>query len=105
MTKLQISLFTGGFQIKQKEVIEFIPYLFWLMRCNASLPYFFFSFPKSKTVISIFKDGALHIECYSQTEKFEILKVLKDMEFKTTDDCQPVVEFDNFEGRKIKTCP
>ena len=30
--------FNGGFKLDSNEITEFIPHLFWLTRCNASLP-------------------------------------------------------------------
>lgn len=96
------SEFNGGFLLKEESLLEFIPHLFWLTRCNASLPYFYMSFPKSKTIISICKYGVLHFEFYNQDEKVRILQILSDLNFKELDSCGDPVEFDNFDGRRIK---
>lgn len=93
--------FSGGFLLKEDEIIEFIPHLFWLTRCNASLPYFYMSFPNSKTVITICKYGVLHLEFYNQNEKLRILKILSDLNFVELNDCQDPIEFDLFNGREI----
>jgi hypothetical protein len=96
------SEFNGGFLLKEESLLEFIPHLFWLTRCNASLPYFYMSFPKSKTIITICKYGVLHFEFYNQDEKMRILQVLSGLNFKELDKCGDPVEFDNFDGRRIE---
>ncbi|MCO5273368.1 MAG: hypothetical protein M9900_00440 [Flavobacteriales bacterium] len=94
--------FDGGFLLNGEAILEFIPHLFWLIRCNASLPYFYISYPKSKTVISICKYGVLHFEFYNQNEKIKILKLMSDLNFKELDNCEDPIEFDVFDGRQIK---
>ena len=94
--------FNGGFLYREEGLLEFIPHLFWLTRCNASLPYFYMSFPKAKTFISLCKYGVLHFECYDQDEKIKILQILSDLNFKELESCGDPIEFDNFNGRKIK---
>jgi hypothetical protein len=94
--------FDGGFLLNGKAIIEFIPHLFWLVRCNASLPDFYISYPKSKTVVSICKYGVLHFDFYNHNEKIKILKLMSDLNFKELDNCYDQIEFDIFEGRQIK---
>ena len=94
--------FNGGFLLREESLLEFIPHLFWLTRCNASLTYFYMSFPNAKTMISICKYGVLHFEFYDQEEKLKILKLLSDQNFKELDECGDPIEFDNFDGRRIK---
>lgn len=94
--------FNGGFLIKESELIEFIPHLFWLTRCNASLPYFFLSLPNSKTYINICKYGVLHFEFYNKNEKDIIINLLTRMQFKEIDNCEDPISFDSFDGRRIK---
>ena len=94
--------FCGGFLLSKDEIKEFIPHLFWLTRCNASLPYFYMSFPKSKTVITICKYGVLHFDFYDKNEKLKILKILSEKDFKELDSCEDPIDFDDFDGRKIK---
>jgi len=96
------SEFNGGFLLKEESLLEFVPHLFWLTRCNASLPYFYMSFPKAKTIITICKYGVLHFEFYEQDEKMKILQILSDLNFKEIDSCGDPVEFDNFDQRRIK---
>ncbi|MEZ4804715.1 MAG: hypothetical protein R2852_04325 [Bacteroidia bacterium] len=96
------SEFNGGFLLKEESLLEFIPHLFWLTRCNTSLPHFYMSFPKSKTIISICKYGVLHFEFYNQEEKMRILQILSGLNFKELDNCGDPIEFDNFDGRRIE---
>jgi len=94
--------FTGGFLLKETDLTQFIPRLFWLTRCNMSLPEFMMTFENCKTIISICKHGALHLESYDQVELNEFLDFFQTLGFKQTDDCYGPVNFDNFEGRKIR---
>lgn len=94
--------FYGGFLLSKDEIQEFIPHLFWLTRCNASLPFFYMSFSKSKTIFTICKYGVLHFEFYDKNEKLKILKILSDTDFKELDSCGDPISFDEFDGRKIK---
>ena len=93
--------FNGGFLLSKNEVLEFIPHLFWLVRCNASLPQFYMTFPTAKTAMTICKYGVLHIDFYNQNEKSKILKLLSDFNFIEIKSCEDPIEFDLFDGRKI----
>lgn len=94
--------FNGGFVLDNKEILEFLPHLFWLIRCNASLPEFMISFEKSKTIFGICKYCVLHLEFYDSEEKDDILSFFKKREFKEIDTCNDPIEIDNFDGRKIE---
>ena len=94
--------FNGGFLLNGNPLIEFIPHLFWLVRCNAVLPLIYMSFPNSKTVISLCKYGVMHFDFYDQSEKLEVLQILSNLNFKEVDSCGDPVDFDNFDGSKIK---
>lgn len=93
--------FNGGFVLDEKTVYKFIPHLFWLTRCNASLPYFYIAFPKAKTFISICKYGVLHFEFYSEEEQIKVLRLLDHQGFMEVDRCSDPIEFDHFEGRQL----
>ncbi|WP_339756824.1 hypothetical protein [Algoriphagus aquimarinus] len=94
--------FNGGFVLNSDEISEFTPYLFWLTRCNASLPEFMMTFKNSKTVIEICKYGVLHLEFYGEQEREKLMNFFNDREFEEVDSCNDPIEFDNFKGRKIK---
>ena len=93
--------FNGGFELEASSISGFIPHLFWLTRCNASLPEFMMSFIESKTVISLCKYGILHFEFYDSKEKNEILTLFNDRNFKEVDRCNDPIKFDNMDGRQI----
>ena len=94
--------FNGGFLLRGIELIQFIPKLFWLIRCNASLPEFMMTFENCKTIFSICKYGVLHIESYDQDELNYIFEFFSGRRFRQVDDCcNNPVNFDNFNGRKI----
>ncbi len=94
--------FDGGFLLKENELKEFIPHLFWLVRCNASLPEFYISYPKSNTIINICKYGVLHFEFYSKDEKDAVLQLSSSMKFQRVETCYAPINFDDFEGRNLK---
>lgn len=93
--------FNGGFLLKEGSLLAFIPHLFWLIRCNASLPLFFMSFPNAKTVISICKYGVVHFDFYDKEESVKILRLLSKYDFREVDSCGDPVAFDNFDGRRL----
>jgi hypothetical protein len=94
--------FNGGFLLNSDGISEFIPHLFWLTRCNASLPEFMMTFKNSKTIIGICKHGILHLEFYEEQEREKLMKYFNDREFTEVDSCNDPIEFDDFRGRKIK---
>ncbi len=94
--------FAGGFLLNENELKEFIPHLFWLIRCNASLPEFYISYPNSNTIISICRYGVLHFEFFDEKEKNKILNLSSLMKFKEVETCYDPINFDEFEGRNLK---
>ena len=91
--------FDGGFLLNGEDLRAFIPHLFWLTRCNASLPDFLMAFENSKTIFSICKYGILHIESYDQDELKAINHYFKIKNFIEVDECIDPVDFDDFVGR------
>lgn len=93
--------FNGGFLLRDNDLIQFIPRLFWLIRCNSSLPEFLMTFENYKTIISICQYGILHVESYDKEELNYILGFFNERGFKQIDDCNDPVYFDSFDGRQI----
>ncbi|MBD3635707.1 MAG: hypothetical protein HUJ25_00060 [Crocinitomicaceae bacterium] len=93
--------FSGGFKLKGKELIEFIPNLFWITRCNASLPTTYMCFVNSKTILSLCKYGILHLEFYDEAEAVLIKDFLNKYGFSETSTCNDPVNFDSFQGREL----
>jgi hypothetical protein len=64
--------FNGGFKANGDDLIEFSSHLFWLMRCNAALPHCYFSGIHKDVILSVCKEGNIHVEFYSDKIKQEI---------------------------------
>ena len=86
--------FNGGFILKPAEISNFIPHLFWLIRCNASLPEILMGFENGKTIYSICRYGMLHIEFYDLDEKEEVLRFYRKNEFAEVEECCDPIKFD-----------
>ncbi len=71
--------FIGGIQCSGDELKTFISHLFWLVRCNTSLPECYFGGENTSFVMSICKHGILHFEFYSEEEKSQIIKYCKEL--------------------------
>lgn len=87
--------FNGGFVLKEKELEEFIPHLFWLVRCNASLPEFLMSYNNCSFIVSICQYGTVHFEFYDAKEKKNVLSILRSNGFTEVEDCRDYVDFDD----------
>lgn len=85
--------FNGGFILNSNEISEFITHLFWLIRCNASLPEFMITFNTCNTIFGICKYGILHIEFYDSLERITILNFFDKMKFKEVESCNDPIEF------------
>ncbi len=93
--------FSGGFLLNKNELFEFIPHLFWFIRCNASLPEFYLSYPNSRVIISICKYGVLHVDFFGHEEKDKVLKLSSYLNFREVKTCQDPIKFDDFNGREL----
>lgn len=67
--------FNGGINTNGSDLETFVEHLFWLVRCNGSLPNCYFSGNGSKTMGTICKQGNIHLEFYSEEEKNNFRKV------------------------------
>jgi len=94
--------FNGGFLFSNDELPVFIPHLFWLIRCNASLPTFMISWKDSCTIINLNKYGNLNLEFYDSAEQALLLDFFTKRQFRIIDDYYESIEFDDFRGRKLK---
>ncbi|RYD83594.1 MAG: hypothetical protein EOP53_00395 [Sphingobacteriales bacterium] len=94
--------FVGGIQCSGEELKTFISHLFWLVRCNASLPECYFGCEKSSFVMSICKYGIVHFEFYSDKEKSQIIKYCKGLGMIEMEECYDTFSDSNaIEGRQI----
>lgn len=93
--------FNGGFLLRDANLIQFIPRLFWLIRCNAALPEFLMTFGNYNTIFSVCRYGVLHIESYDKDELNSIVDFFNKRKFKQIDNCSDPIEFDDLDGRQI----
>ena len=57
--------FSGAFKLSGNNLAEFASNLFWIIRCNASLPYCWFSTDNHQFVGDICQYGNIHLHTYS----------------------------------------
>lgn len=98
--------FNGGFKVGESELSNFIKHLFWIIRCNASLPYCYFSGGNTEFVIHLCKYGDIHFDFYSDEEKIRIQRIAKDIGMIEIKDGECQDNFSNngsIEGRQIIT--
>jgi len=63
--------FSGGIKANGEDLEELMKHLFWIVRCNASLPYCFFSGIDRDFVGNICQYGNVHFYFYSEHELIE----------------------------------
>lgn len=91
----------GAFDVDLKYLKQMIEILFWLVRCNASLPYIHLICEKQKVSFMICKYGNLHIGIYSKEIDENIEELYSKNDFIAIDGEYEFLE-DEFKGRKIK---
>ncbi|MCX2743168.1 hypothetical protein OO013_04790 [Mangrovivirga sp. M17] len=74
--------FAGGFIVNTPELLDFMSYLFWIIRCNAELPPCYFTFQKSKFVASLCKYGNVHFTFYNEEEMKVLEKIFDHLDMK-----------------------
>ncbi|NNG20880.1 hypothetical protein HJ590_15205 [Naumannella sp. ID2617S] len=57
--------FKGGLQMERDELVEFIPHLGWLTRCNASFPYVYFTDERQQVLGHVCQHGSLQLSALS----------------------------------------
>lgn len=67
--------FNGALQVDYVELPTFVVHLSWLTRCNASLPYFYFTDPGQNILGQICQYGNLHLDTLNE-QSDQILKYL-----------------------------
>ncbi len=93
--------FNGGFVFEEKDITNFIPHLFWLSRCNASLPEFLMSYVQSDFVVSICKHGILHLEFYDMEERQAMMAFFRAKGFREWKECADPIPFDELIDRQF----
>jgi hypothetical protein len=79
--------FNGAYKLSGDDLAEFVENLFWIIRCNASLPYCWFSTENHAFVAEICMHGNIHFHTYSQMIKDEIQVFAKKESLVIIDDC------------------
>ncbi|NNG20877.1 hypothetical protein HJ590_15185 [Naumannella sp. ID2617S] len=54
--------FSGGLSVPRHELAKFVPHLGWLTRCNAGLPYVYFTDESHQFIAHVCKQCNLHLE-------------------------------------------
>ncbi|MHA4808402.1 hypothetical protein ACX0G9_09850 [Flavitalea flava] len=76
------SKFNGGFEISIDELAKFLTHLFWLVRCNATLPTVHFMNKKQDFLGSICKNGNIHFFALNKKCDSRLNDVLGQTSFK-----------------------
>lgn len=71
--------FTGGFSANGPELKKLVKNLFWIIRCNASLPTCYFSGIETDFTASICQYGNLHFHFYSESCQLQIKETAKNL--------------------------
>lgn len=96
--------FTGGFKASGQELKELTKNLFWITRCNASLPDCYFTGIEKGFVGAICKHGNVHFHFYSNTVRKDILKETREIGLKALDGMHCYDSFSEtskIDGRRI----
>ncbi|HMU05116.1 MAG TPA: hypothetical protein PJ990_15895 [Saprospiraceae bacterium] len=94
--------FNGAYKLSGDDLAEFVGNLFWIIRCNASLPYCWFSTENHAFVGEICKHGNIHFHTYSQMIKDKIEVFAQKETLVVIDDCVEAFSDDGgISGRQI----
>lgn len=82
LKKITISkTYFGAFEVSSNSLFDLINILFWLGRCNASLPYIHIISEEKKLAFLICKYGNLHIDIYSEDMERKIREICTTSSF------------------------
>ena len=73
--------FNGALQVIKAELPVFIRHIFWLTRCNASLPYFHFSDLDQSIMGMVCKHGNIHLSILDEPMKQPIYDAIDETKF------------------------
>ncbi len=94
--------FSGAYKLSGDELAEFVANLFWIIRCNASLPYCWFSTESHQFIGDVCKHGNLHFHTYSEEVKIQLESFAKQNSLIEIDDCvEGFIGDSGIEGRQI----
>jgi hypothetical protein len=94
--------FVGGFKCNGDELAEFVSNLFWIIRCNASLPYCWFSTEKHEFVGDLCEHGNIHFHTYSEKIREKIQTFATKNSLVEIDECiEAFFDGGGIQGRQI----
>ena len=94
--------YVGAFKLKGDELAKFTSNLFWIFRCNASLPYCWFSTDEHPFVGNICHYGNIHLHTYSKEIKETIASFAQSNALIEIQRCtEAFVDNGAIEGRQI----
>ena len=94
--------FVGGFKCNGDELAEFVSNLFWIIRCNASLPYCWFSTQNHEFVGDLCQHGNIHFHAYSEKIREKIQTFATKYSLVEIDDCfEAFFDGGGIQGRQI----
>lgn len=95
--------FAGGIKADGEVLAELFTRLFWIIRCNASLPYCWFTSDTDPFVGDVCKYGNFHFHCYSESIKVSIESFAGQNGMIKIDECfQNFYDPGDIEGRQIQ---
>ncbi|MFZ1677973.1 MAG: hypothetical protein WAT91_11900, partial [Saprospiraceae bacterium] len=93
--------FVGGIQADDDELAGLTTNLFWIIRCNASLPYCWFSSNEDAFVGDICKNGHLHIYSYDENFTKRVQHFASENGLIEIDECLEEFEGGLISGRQL----
>ena len=95
--------FKGGIKVSRKDLLVFSRHLFWLTRCNASLPGFHFLNNKQEILGNICKYGSVHVQTLNKRADNKLQTVIGKTEFSLLEGrCyEPFSKTGGIKGRRI----
>ncbi len=97
--------FNGAFQVDKKNLRTFITHLSWLSRCNAALPYFYFTDTGQNIIGTICQYGNLHIDTVNKKTDVFFKDLIAKSQFEFLIDKMCYDQFSKtkgIKGRQIK---
>lgn len=95
--------FSGAYKLSGDDLAEFVANLFWIIRCNASLPYCWFSTESHYFIGDLCQYGNLHFHTYSEEIKIQLESFAKQNSLIEIDGCIEgfISDGGGIEGRQI----
>lgn len=86
--------FNGAIIAEGKDLISLMSKLFWIIRCNSSLPTIYLSGLRSSYFASICNEGNIHFYLFSKVQRDDLIKSIEGTPFKVVLDgvCNTLLE-------------